>query len=323
MTPVADINTADPHLRYRAFERAEWADLRHHDEHILLDAHRIDVLKSIHDHLTNEDVVEVYLPLLRFIELHIEATRGLVRATSKFLRIEDSHRMPFVVGIAGSVAVGKSTAARVIQELLSHPRRGFQVALVTTDGFLLPSNELEARGLMQRKGFPESYDAKLLMDFLSTLKNGGERAAAPVYSHVKYDRVPGESVIVERPDILILEGLNILQGPPLDGRGADKRVVSDFIDLSIFMHAEEELLKSWYIHRFLNFRRTVFSHPDSHFRRYAALSDKEAVDTASMIWETINGKNLRENILPTRFRADLILNKTGGHRIDSVEIKNR
>jgi type I pantothenate kinase len=211
----------------------------------------------------------------------------------------------------------------VIQELLSHPRRGFKVALVTTDGFLLPSSELESRGLMQRKGFPESYDAKLLMDFLSTLKNGGERASAPVYSHVKYDRVPGETVNVERPDILILEGLNILQGPPLDGRGADKRVVSDFIDLSIFMHAEENLLKSWYIHRFLTFRRTVFSHPESHFRRYATLSDAEAVETASAIWDTINGKNLRENILPTRYRADVILNKGPGHRIDSVEIKNR
>jgi type I pantothenate kinase len=322
MTPALDINTADPHLRYRSFERAEWADLRHHDEHILLDAHRIDVLKSIHDHLTNADIEEVYLPLLRFIELHIEATRGLVRATSKFLRVQ-SPRMPFVVGVAGSVAVGKSTAARVLQELLSHPRRGFKTALVTTDGFLLPTAELEARGILDRKGFPESYDAKLLMDFLSTLKNGGERASAPVYSHVKYDRVPGESVVVERPDILILEGLNILQGPPLDGRGADKRVVSDFIDLSIFMDAEEELLKSWYIHRFLAFRKTVFSHPESHFRRYAALSDHEAVATASRIWDTINGKNLRENILPTRFRADLILNKTADHRIDSVEIRNR
>ena len=323
MIPFVEVDTADPHLRYRTFDRAEWADLRHHDEHILLDAHRIDVLKSIHDHLTNEDIEEVYLPLLRFIELHIEATRGLVRATSKFLRVENPRRMPFVVGIAGSVAAGKSTVARVLQELLSHPRRGFKVALVTTDGFLLPSDELEARGLMQRKGFPESYDAKLLMDFLSTLKNGGERASAPVYSHVKYDRVPGESVVVERPDILILEGLNILQGPPHEGRGADKRVVSDFIDLSIFMHAEEELLKSWYVHRFLAFRRTVFSHPESHFRRYAGLSDAEAVETASDIWETINGKNLRENILPTRYRADVILNKSGGHRIDSVEIKNR
>ena len=231
--------------------------------------------------------------------------------------------MPFVVGVAGSVAAGKSTAARVLVELLSHPRRGFKVALVTTDGFLLPTAELESRGLTQRKGFPESYDAKLLMEFLSLLKSGEERAAAPVYSHVKYDRVPGEFVVVERPDILVLEGLNILQGPPLDGRGADKRVVSDFIDLSLFLHAEEDVLKGWYIHRFLTFRKTVFSNPDSHFRRYANLSDSEAAGTASTIWETINGRNLRENILPTRYRADVILNKTAGHRIDSVEIKNR
>ena len=321
MTPV-ELDSTDPNLRYRNFDRGEWADLRHHDEQILLDAHRIDVLKSIHDHLTNEDIEEVYLPLLRFIELHIEATRALVRATSKFLRV-NTIRMPFVVGVAGSVAVGKSTAARVLEELHSHPRRGFKVALVTTDGFLLPTAELESRGLMQRKGFPESYDAKLLMDFLSTLKSGEPRAAAPVYSHVKYDRVPDEYVMVERPDILIVEGLNILQGPPLDGRGSDKRVVSDFIDLSIFMHAEEDLLKAWYILRFLAFRKTVFSHPDSHFRQYAGLSDAEAVETATHIWETINGRNLRENILPTRYRADVILNKTAGHRIDSVEIRNR
>lgn len=322
MIPVPEIEAEDSHLRYRSFARSEWADLRHHDEHILLDAHRIDVLKSIHDHLSNEDIEEVYLPLLRFIELHIEATRALVRATSKFLRV-DSLRIPFVVGVAGSVAVGKSTAARVLEELLSHPRRGFKVALVTTDGFLLPTAELEARDLTQRKGFPESYDAKLLMEFLSALKGGEKQATAPVYSHVRYDRVPGEFVVVERPDILILEGLNILQGPPLDGRGADKRVVSDFIDLSLFMHAREDLLKGWYIHRFLTFRKTVFSKPDSHFRRYADLSDAEAVEKASTIWETINGRNLRENILPTRYRADVILNKTAGHRIDSVEIKNR
>jgi type I pantothenate kinase len=311
-----------PHLRYSRFERSAWADLRNHDERILLDAHRIDDLRSINDLLTNADIEEVYLPLIRFIELHVEATRGLVHATSRFLRVA-GRPIPFILGIAGSVAVGKSTTARVLQELLCHPRRGFRVALVTTDGFLFPTAELEARGLLQRKGFPESYDVKLLIDFLSAIKNGDPRVAAPVYSHIRYDRVPDETIMVERPDILILEGLNILQAPPFGGPGADRRVVSDFIDLSIFLHASEELLQSWYVNRFLGFRHTVFANPASHFHQYASLSDEEATETATRIWRTINGKNLNENILPTRYRADIILNKTEGHRVEHVDIRNR
>lgn len=310
-----------PQLRYISFSRRQWSSLREYDEKILLDAHRIEALKSIHDSLTNEDVIEIYLPLIRYIELHIEATRARTMATSKFLR-EPWKNEPFIIGIAGSVAAGKSTAARVLEDLLSHPRRGYRVALVTTDGFLYPTAVLEARGLMQRKGFPESYDRRLFIDFLSTVKNGEPRAAAPVYSHIKYDRVPDQVVWVEKPDILLVEGLNILQPPPAD-RDPDRRFASDFIDLSVYLHAPEELLKSWYVERFLALRRTVFSNPDSHFRRYAALTDEEAVTTASEIWDSINGRNLIENILPTRYRADVILNKGPLHRIETVQVMNR
>jgi type I pantothenate kinase len=309
-----------PNLRYSRFSRNEWADLRHHDEHVLLDAHRIEALRGINDRLTNEDIVEVYLPLIRLIELHFEATQKLETRTSRFLRVPGA-KIPFILGIAGSVAVGKSTTSRVLEYLLTHPRRGLSVALVPTDGFLLPTAELEARGLIDRKGFPESYDVKLLIDFLSSVKSGVSPVRAPVYSHIKYDRIPGETITIEAPDVLILEGINILQPPPGDARSTDRRFVTDFIDLSIFIHAEESLLLEWYVNRFLTFRRTVFSNPASHFQKYAHLSDEEAVKTARHIWETINGKNLKENVLPTRYRADIIFNKGPEHRVEWVEIK--
>ena len=310
-----------PQLRYSSFTRTQWSALRAHDDKILLDAHRIEALKSIHDSLTNDDVLEIFLPLIRYIELHLEAAHARTRATSQFLR-ENWIKEPFIVGLAGSVAAGKSTVARVLHEILAHPRRGYKVSLVTTDGFIYPTDVLESRGLMQRKGFPESYDRRLFVDFLAAVKGGEPRAAAPVYSHVKYDRVPDEFVWIEQPDLLIVEGLNILQPPPAD-RDPDRRFASDFIDLSVYVHAEEELLKSWYIERFLGLRRTIFSSPDSHFRRYAPLSDSEAIETASTIWETINGRNLVENILPTRYRADVILNKGQRHRIETVQVMNR
>jgi type I pantothenate kinase len=312
---------SSPQLRYRTFTRGQWSSLRDHDDKILLDAHRIEALKSIHDSLTNEDVLEIYLPLIRYVELHIEATQARTLATSRFLR-QDWQREPFIVGIAGSVAAGKSTVARVLEEILSHPRRGFQVSLVTTDGFIYPTAVLDARGLTERKGFPESYDRRLFVDFLSAVKNGEPDAAAPVYSHVKYDRIPDEFVAVENPDILIIEGLNILQPPPAD-RDPDRRFASDFIDLSVYLHAEEAQLKSWYVERFLGLRKSVFSNPDSYFRRYAVLDDEQAFAKASEIWDSINGRNLIENILPTRYRADVILNKGPKHRIETVQVMNR
>ena len=310
---------SNPNLRYRSFSRSEWAEFRSPDDFVSLDSGRIAGIKSLNDRLTNADIEEVYLPLNRFIELHLEATKRLLESTSEFLHVP-TKKVPFVLGIAGSVAAGKSTTARVVEELLG---RSFHVSLVTTDGFLYPTAELEARGLMDRKGFPESYDVRMLVDFLSSIKSGAPRVTAPVYSHIKYDRVPGEEIVLDETDILILEGINILQAPPQEGRAADRRVVSDFLDLSIFLHAEEDCLRTWYVNRFLTFRKTVFSDPESHFRRYAELSDDEAVTTANGIWDHINGKNLRENILPTRYRADVILNKGAGHRVESIEIKRR
>jgi type I pantothenate kinase len=310
---------SNPNLRYRCFTRSEWAEFRDPDESVELDPRRISAMQSLNDRLTNVDIAEVYLPLIRFIELHLAATRSLLEATSRFLNVP-TKRLPFVLGIAGSVAAGKSTTARVVEELLG---RTLNVALVTTDGFLYPTAELEARGLLNRKGFPESYDVKLLVDFLSALKSGQRSVGAPVYSHIKYDRIQGEEIVVEEPEVLILEGINILQGPSAEARTPDRRVVSDFLDLSIFLHAEESCLRTWYVNRFLAFRRTVFSDPASHFRKYASLSDEDAVTTANTIWDNINGKNLHENILPTRYRADVILNKGTGHRVESIEIKRR
>jgi type I pantothenate kinase len=307
-------------LRYRSFSRDEWAQFRSPHDSARFDAVQIAAIRSLNDRLTNADIEEVYLPLNRYIELHLDATRSLTESTSEFLHVP-AKRIPFVLGIAGSVAAGKSTTARVIEELLG---RSFKVSLVTTDGFLYPTAELEARGLLERKGFPESYDVKLLVDFLATLKSGAPRVTAPVYSHIKYDRVPDEEIVVEEPEVLILEGINILQGPQAgEARTAERRVVSDFLDLSIFLHAEEDFLRTWYVNRFLTFRKTVFSDPESHFRRYATLSDEEAIATAKQIWENINGKNLHENILPTRNRADVILNKGAGHRVETIEIKRR
>jgi type I pantothenate kinase len=313
---------SNPTSRYLSLSRDQWQALRDPDDFVPFTEEQLQALRGINDRLSLDDVREVHLPLARFIALQLAGVQHLVRATHEFLNVA-RRRMPFIVGIAGSVAVGKSTTARVLRHLLSLPRYGFRTDLVTTDGFLLPTQELDRRGLILRKGFPESYDLKLLLDFLSTVKSGAESASAPVYSHVKYDRIPDERIVVRRPDILIIEGLNILQSPPPEQLATDRLFASDFIDLSIFLHAEEKDLRAWYIERFLTLRETVFANPESHFRQYARLSDTEAIETASGIWETINAPNLRENILPTRFRADVILNKHGDHEIGTIHIKRR
>jgi type I pantothenate kinase len=267
-----------------------------------------------------DEVEQIYLPLSRLLNLYVAAAQELHAVTSRFLGRQDG-KMPFILGIAGSVAVGKSTSGRVLQALLArwpdHPR----VDLITTDGFLLPNAELETRGLMERKGFPESFDTARLLNFLAEVKSGVARVEAPVYSHFHYDVVPGQHMVIERPDILIIEGLNVLQParPPRDGRAIP--FVSDFFDFSIYIDAEPMVIERWYVERFLKLRTTAFRDPAAYFHRYASLSNEAAVTRASEIWRSINLKNLEENIIPTRQRASLILHKGTDHRIETVALR--
>jgi type I pantothenate kinase len=303
--------------RYLQFDRDEWSRLRAATPLTLNEADIAD-LRGINDQLSLTEVEEIYLPLSRLLNLYVGATQALTQATDIFLGKPDS-QVPYVIGIAGSVAVGKSTIARVLQALLSrwpdHPR----VELVTTDGFLFPNRVLEERGLMARKGFPESYDQRRLLQFITDVKAGEPAVSAPVYSHLSYDIVPGEERLVRRPDIVVFEGLTILQTG--DGEGqAPRMFVSDFLDFSIYLDAPEALLESWYVERFLTLRDTVFQRDASYFRGYGRLDDAEARATALELWQGINLPNLRQNIVPTRERARLILEKGEGHSVERVRL---
>ncbi len=301
---------------YRRFSRSEWAALRA-DTPLTLTIDDLAKLQSINDPISVEEVVAIYLPLSRLLALYVAATQGLFKATQRFLGAEDG-KVPYIIGIAGSVAVGKSTTARVLKALLSRWPNTPKVELITTDGFLLPNAVLQREGLMEKKGFPESYDGAALVRFLAEIKAGKQRVTAPVYSHLIYDVVPGDEVVVDRPDILIVEGLNVLLPNKL---GRRTPFVSDFFDFSVYLHAEDEDLERWYIERFMRLRETAFRDPRSFFRKYADLSDEEARRTAHSIWTRINLRNLHENVLPTRARASLVLTKGPTHKIEAVALR--
>jgi type I pantothenate kinase len=304
---------------FRSFSRAEWAALRD-DTPMTLEPAEITALRSMHDRLDIAEVEEIYLPLSRLLSLYVAATQRLFRAQQRFLGTEDL-KMPYIIGVAGSVAVGKSTTARVLQALLARWPNTPKVDLVTTDGFLYPNAVLTREKLMERKGFPESYDLPELLRFLSGIKAGQRPMRAPIYSHLVYDVMPNGFVEIDRPDILIVEGLNVLQTGRLPKDGKAIPFVSDFFDFSVYLDADEDVLQKWYVDRFLTLRGTAFSDPKSYFHRYSKLSDDEAVETALSIWNRINLVNLRENILPTRQRSHLILKKEASHRVQEVALR--
>jgi type I pantothenate kinase len=305
--------------RFLHFSRDEWARLRESTPLTLSDED-LGALRGLNDVLSLEEVRDIYLPLSRLLSLHVLGTRALHSVTSRFLD-DQSAQVPFLIGLAGSVAVGKSTTSRILRALLArwpeHPR----VELVATDGFLYPNAVLEARGLLSRKGFPESYDGARLVQFLADLKSGSAEVQVPVYSHQIYDIVPGATQTIRQPDIVIVEGLNVLQAPPPVALAQSQLYASDFFDFSIYVDADESIIQDWYVARFFKLRETVFRDPSSYFHRYAALDDGQARDVATKIWREINGKNLRENILTTRARADLVLVKGAEHLVQQVLLR--
>ncbi|MET3059754.1 type I pantothenate kinase [Serratia marcescens] len=311
-----DQSLATPYLQ---FDRTQWAALRD-SVPLTLSEEEIVKLKGINEDLSLEEVAQIYLPLSRLLNFYISSNLRRQAVLEQFLGT-DGQKIPYVIGIAGSVAVGKSTTARLLQALLSRWPEHRSVELITTDGFLHPNKVLNERGLMKKKGFPQSYDMHSLVKFVSEVKSGAKRVTAPVYSHLIYDVVPEGNKVIEQPDILILEGLNVLQSGMDYPHDPHRVFVSDFVDFSIYVDAPETLLQSWYINRFLKFRQGAFSNPDSYFHNYSKLPESEAINIATQLWNEINGLNLQQNILPTRERASLIMTKSANHAVESVRLR--
>lgn len=303
---------------YLSFTRRQWSELRNKTL-MTLSENELTELQGINENLTMTEAVEIYLPLARLLSLYVEARHSRNTVLNQFLGNTEVSP-PFIIGIAGSVAVGKSTTARLLQALLARWGNNPKVELITTDGFLYPNQMLIEKGIMHRKGFPESYDIKRLVQFVSDVKACNPNVKAPIYSHITYD-ITDEVKVVNAPDILIIEGLNVLQSG-MDYPHAPHRVfISDFLDFSIFVDAPTHLIEKWYIDRFMKFRDSAFKKPGSYFSHYTELSEKQSVDKAKDIWYTINGKNLQENILPTRGRAQLILQKGANHTVEEILLR--
>ncbi|MGY5450806.1 type I pantothenate kinase [Agarivorans sp. MS3-6] len=311
-------NTTQPAFSYLDFEREAWSHLRQ-SVPLTLTESDLESIRGINEALSLPQVCDIYLPLSRLLNLYVKARQDRREVLANFLGTEK--HVPYIIGVSGSVAGGKSTTSRILQALLQRWPEHPKVDIVTTDGFLYPNEELEARGLMQRKGFPESYDQKSLVEFIAALKTGEAKVSAPVYSHQSYNIVKDKSVVVEQPDILILEGLNVLQSAG-DYPGQQRQVfVSDYLDFSIFVDAEPSLLEKWYVERFMKLRSSAFTDPNNYFHHYASLGEQQSTHIATEIWNSINHVNLIENILPTRERADLILEKGKNHEVSRVRLR--
>lgn len=308
------------HAHFERFSTADWAHLRA-DEKMTLNADDLDRLRAMNDPISLSEAEAVYLPISRLLSLYVEAVHGLHAASAKFLNNADALKTPFIIGVSGSVAVGKSTTARVIHALMQRWPSSPKVDLVTTDGFLYPNAVLDARGLSEKKGFPQSYDRAKFLQFLSDVKSGKPQVKAPVYSHLEYDILEGEFINVDQPDILIVEGLNLLQADVQPGTKRPVMFASDFVDFGIYVDAKEADIRRWFLERFQRLRETAFRDPNSFFHQYALMTNEEAMAFGTSVWEAINLPNLEQNILPTRGRADLILSKSADHSISEVILR--